>query len=147
MQIESPLQKQIHNRQHIVPMIPSVAIFILFFCLWFEPITNQLNQLLATTGDWKVLCLLYLWTIHDCLLFILIYFSKILLDDSHLSDNGIYCSIINIGDVNSYWAAFRWLFVRFFKSIYRSFHYFNWIYILWNNIFHYRSNANRPAEF
>ena len=29
-------------------------------------------------------------------------FSKILLYDLHLSNNGIYCSIINIGDVNSY---------------------------------------------
>ena len=29
-------------------------------------------------------------------------FSKIMLDGSHLSDNGIYCSIMNIGDVNSY---------------------------------------------
>ena len=33
---------------------------------------------------------------------VLIDFSKILLVDSYLSDNGIFCSIINIGDVNSY---------------------------------------------
>ena len=31
----------------------------------------------------------------------LLIFKKILLDGSHLGDNGIYCSIINIGDVNS----------------------------------------------
>ena len=32
----------------------------------------------------------------------LIDFLKVLLGGSHLTDNGIYCSIINIGDVNSY---------------------------------------------
>ena len=47
--------------------------------------------------------------------------SKILLDGSHLSDDGIYCSMMNTGDVNSYWAAF----CRIFKSIYWSLHYFN----------------------
>ena len=36
MQIESPLQKPIQNKQHIVQMILSVAIFILFFYLWPE---------------------------------------------------------------------------------------------------------------
>ena len=30
------------------------------------------------------------------------WFSKILLDGSHLSGNGIYCSIINIFNVNLY---------------------------------------------
>jgi len=40
------------------------------------------------------------------------WFSKILLYGSHLSDNRIYCSIINAGDVNSYWAAFQWLYVK-----------------------------------
>ena len=36
MQIESPLQKPIQTKQHIVQMILSVATFILFFYLWRE---------------------------------------------------------------------------------------------------------------
>ena len=30
------MQKPIQNKQHILPMILSVAIFILFFCLWWK---------------------------------------------------------------------------------------------------------------
>ena len=32
-------------------------------------------------------------------------FSKILLDGSHLSNNEVYCSTVNMGDVNSYCAV------------------------------------------
>ena len=73
----------------------------------------------STISFCKIICF---WRQTECFCFIFLIiitfidFSKILLDDSHLSDNEIYCSIINIDDVNSYWAAFRWLFVRFFKS-------------------------------
>ena len=74
--------------------------------------------------------------------FSLIDFYKILLDDSHLSDNGIYCSIINMGDVNSYWAAFRYSLgggttannnkkssvIKIFKSIWNNENYVNLIW-------------------
>ena len=53
-------------------------------------------------------------------------FSKILLDGLHLSDNGIYCFIMNIGDINSYWAAFPWLFARFSSQFIR-------VFIIYNN--------------
>ena len=36
MQIESPLLKPTQNKQHIVQMILSVAIFMIFFYLWVD---------------------------------------------------------------------------------------------------------------
>ena len=35
----------------------------------------------------------------------------------HMNDYGIYCSILNEGDVNSYWGAFWWTFRRFLSQV------------------------------
>ena len=56
--------------------------------------------------------------------------SKIRPNCSHISKNGIFCCMSNIGDVKSYWAAFHFFISHSLKSIYLRFHNFSLLILI-----------------
>ena len=86
-----------HNNAHDSSIMTAVPVWNFYTDQVYTFSSLSVLEIAKHISDIMSIAYIYLYIIQILYTYIYKYFDK-----SHLSDKGIHCSIINIGDVNSY---------------------------------------------